>query len=467
MKKKTSQIASLLLAVTVIFSIFSIPTAFAAAEGFQSYTGEFGTVIDRNVEIGTTGWISNELTRYATVSVIKEPENETNYVVNIKGVVNSTRDVTGKGLVNNDDVSVGTQNSETSIKFKLARETEESKALTVHLQSTSGTRMFIMRFDLITGQFTVVNDAMTISPAGSTLYIQELRNAPLAKGEWVDIEILLLPGGTKRAMIYANGKPLVYGADSADGTVSAGRPMLPLVANSTIWPNNTVKTIYFMVPGPHDSDPAEAASSFWLDDIDREKMSGIAEDCSLTLIDRIAPVLDDYSTTIASPKIINTDMLLPSVGENGAAIAWNSDDVEIVDGRVILPDADDFTEATLTATVTQTDAEAGTSATLTQSWTVKLAPRNMAKVESALVEGGLLKSVTLSKKCELPEDCKVLVGVYDKETGLYSAFKVLTPAENSDVITLTEDVAVGANDKVKVFVWNIDTLTPLADSFSN
>ncbi len=466
MKKNTSKIASMVLAVTVLFSMFSIPTAFAAAEGFDGYTGELGTIIEKNSTIsGVSNWMITEEPKNLTASIISDPKDASNKVINLKGQPNVERANPAYGLSNATD-SFGENNNYTKMAFKLARGNSSSKQIKLFIRNNSS-RQIIMSFDLMNGQvlFYTTTGGYTSVPAypvGSTLYIQDLQTNPLQVGEWIDIEIYLLAGTPRKLMIHANGKPLVYGADRNDGTVSvsAGDHMLPHPTDTTYWPNNSVKQMTFSIDTTADAEDAATESSFLIDDIEGMKLTEDEWACYMTLISSISPSMSDYSASLASPTIINTDMELPTNSGYSATVTWSSETegVTVKNNKVFLPNAEDVTEAVLKATATRGGAK------FEQSWTVKLAPRIKASVTGTTVTDGALKSVTINKRFELPECAKVILGVHNNTTNKFSIFKMLTPsvAIGEQIIPVDTAVTVADGDVVKAFVWNMDTLEPLA-----
>lgn len=472
MKKTFSKIVSMVLTVLLLLSMTSL-TTFAAAEGFEGYTGELGTLYansSNGVISGTANWKVNESNGYNTVAIVKDPCNENNLVANLKGLKRRSSPAITKGFMNDKAITGIDGGADVSLKFRVARENKNTKKLTFTIRDeVSSSRYFAFYFDLSNGQVTSDSDKMSPVPAGSTLYFADYVNQSVPENTWVDIEIFLIYRDNKEhttnyAVIYANGKPLVYGADATDGTVSvsAGQNMLPFVApTGSVWTSNGVDTIHF-VANTADAWVSTATTadkpSFYIDDIDVYAWSEDERSCYLTMINYIAPIMDEYSAEIASSPIINTDWQLPTDSGYTATVKWSSETegITVKNNKVILPNAEGVTEAVLKATVTRGDAK------FEQSWTVKLAPRIKTSI-TATPDGGKLTSVTLNNRFALPENAKIVLGTYNDTTKLFNIFKMINAPTTVDAHTVNVDeITLNEGETVKAFVWNMNTLEPLA-----
>lgn len=461
----------------------------------SEYTGLYETFENYFSDAATlSSWNSMSVTdnNNMTVSIVPEAANTTNNVINIQGVTDSAAsdyDITNlTGLKWGG--SVGSGNACSEISFKLARGNEDTKKINVRFQNTTYRRV-AFSFDLMTGQVTFPEVHLSSSsnnidkrivavpayPAGSTLYIQDLIDEPLAVGEWLDVNIKFTYLGSEKkskTLIYVNGRPLVYGSDvTADGvSVLAGQPMLPHgyaeytyekggeTNSASAWPNNTIKEMIFSLDPSDDATSADKIASFLIDDI---KMGYLTDDevtCLRNITNVINPEIDRYSSSISS-AVFNTEYALPVPRVNGMTVKWEAAADNIVqNNKVVLTDGNALTQTTLTVTLTLGDA------VLTNSWDVKVAPRLMAKVTGVAIDGGMLKSITMDNLCVLPANSKLLIGVYDSTTNLYKNFKLIDVTDEGTIV-LDTPLAVGANDTVKAFIWNINAMNPMAASFAN
>ena len=194
------------------------------------------------------------------------------------------------------------------------------------------------------------------------------------------------------------------------------------------------------------------------------------------ITDSQAVILD--LNDISLPKSTKEDLVLPTIGKNGSAIKWESQDPSVIaiDGRITRPDAgEDNTSVRLTATCTKGEETQTKEFTVeVLSWTINEELEHaVSLVTFDLVKGSNTNSQAIESDLELPKtvgrgvqaewaivsssaDSGTLTGKLDISTG-----KVTRPTHTQGQVTVQIKCTLTKDSETRVVVLPVFILAPL------
>lgn len=430
--KLTATISSGSVTKTKVFDVTVLPANVYFYEGFNSVTTLSGDKLE-----GYNNWAGGtEYPGYTVDSVFTaQKDNEDNYYGSLRR--DKSLAISGgyqsRAWELNKVVSAQTaeENGGQSFSFSLKRDAN-SRNISAVLYGPK------INSSDITMDIKTDESYHSVTIGGSSYFY------PIAiMNDWLNFELIYKNGGV---VLYVNGVPLT----KADGTT-----MSPI---SITW--NPVTKIGFYPSRAAAAIDGNNPTTFMLDDV-----------CIKTLsADYVSCISTRDSISFANPVVNDLDI---TDEVNATTITLNSSNTSVIanDGKVTRPDADALTPVTLTVTVAKGNE------TITQIYSVYVAPKYLAKITNTYIdENSKLDTVYITNFAKL-EKAVAFAAVYTKNSagayvlkGVQKADDITNiTAKGSQTIGFAENkLTVSKGDVIKVFLWNdAKALTPIAKSFSH